>query len=129
MPNWYITELTIVGKQADIDQFLGTHVKDYAEGKQFLDFRTVKPIPPTVYPNGVDLYSYWGTENSFDLVVRERTDGRAVLTFETKWEPPLPIIQKLKEIWPQLSLTAEGCCLEEANLEADTGDWGWKTLA
>lgn len=50
----------------------------------------------------------WGTKwGAYEFALRERSDGRALIAFDTAWSPPRPILEKLSSLWPSLVLDVE----------------------
>ena len=49
----------------------------------------------------------WGTKwNSYDDHVEIVDDDEVEYTFSTAWSPPEPVIHKLRELYPDVSITA-----------------------
>ena len=49
----------------------------------------------------------WGTKwNSYDCEVDIMDDETVEYTFSTAWSPPEPVIHKLRELYPDVSITA-----------------------
>ena len=48
----------------------------------------------------------WGCKWCPDMIEHERRDLTALFTFYTPWNPPKPIIERLRERFPALSITA-----------------------
>lgn len=64
---------------------------------------------------------HWGTKwGSYDGVVRKREPGMLVITFDTAWAPPEPILHQLAVLWPSLTIGAE--CIDEGG-GAYVGTW------
>jgi hypothetical protein len=136
MPNHYTTHVTIKGDRKVIDEFKAKHIRvpgfeDDPEAEQ-LDFNTVIPRPAVLedtlsgtgeetHPQNLLAYAEtgylnwydwsevnWGTKwNSYELCIIE--DGRQlVFTFHTAWAPPIPVLNKLMEMWPTLKFSFKG---------------------
>ena len=132
MPNWCENELIVRGKQEKIDKLV-----DFmkSEDNEF-DFNKIVPYPTKykqldliakVYEeehpndfkgrpkNGYNQGGYewcndnWGTKwNACDVILKDNK-----YYFNTAWSPPEPVIKKLSEKFPDLTLTLkywEGGC-------------------
>lgn len=50
----------------------------------------------------------WGTKwGSYQYKERERSPGRFVFDFQTAWSVPVPILNRLADIWPELLIETE----------------------
>ena len=51
---------------------------------------------------------FWGTKwNGYSAEVTELSDGKAVLTFETAWSHPAPVIEELSRKFPRTRITVQ----------------------
>ena len=131
MPNWCHNRVEIYGDDEELAK-----IKKQVETKESLfDFDTIIPTPnfdmipndkgelPTKidtpiggikqFPDGSqdDRWYYWhidnwGTKwNSCDCAVEDEGDVLRY-TFNTAWGPPEPIICKLRELYPDVSISA-----------------------
>lgn len=48
----------------------------------------------------------WGCKWCPDMIEHERSDLEASFTFYTPWDPPVPIVERLREQFPTLSIMA-----------------------
>lgn len=59
----------------------------------------------------------WGTKwDAYDYKERVNDLGRFVFKFETAWSPPVPILTKLAEMWPKLTI-------ETKSIDEGGGAW------
>lgn len=50
--------------------------------------------------------AHWGCKWNADNVMVERHETSAMITFETPWEPPMPLVEELRERFLGLQITA-----------------------
>lgn len=130
MPNWCENKLTIKGDKNLIKYFKVMH---FTEDKD-LDFNTIIAYPKTIgeaISNGYeqfvlgedrnpentitdknfDWYNWhwdcWGTKwNAYDTSYDEY-DGELIIYYNTAWNPAIPIVKKLQEIYRDATITSE----------------------
>ena len=128
MPNHCYNRVTIYGE--DLDQI--KEIKEKLESEETcFDFNSIIPIPKelvgtTAPPRDPDSseakrlrkqhghdnwYDWcvenWGTKwNSYDSEFIDEDEDRLEYSFNTAWAPPEPIIHKLRELYPDVSITA-----------------------
>ena len=118
MPNWCYNRVEIYG--ADAEKIAD---KIASEEPPF-DFAKIVPEPdydkievePTFEKEDSDFrmptwwdwrVQNWGTKwNSSECEVTIMDDEQVEYTFNTAWGPPEPIIHKLRELYPDVSITA-----------------------
>lgn len=125
MPNHVTHRLKIKGPKSDRDAFIEKHVNG-----RLLDFETFIPMPEeirnTQSPNRdealsaslmmryghPDWYSWsranWGTKwNAYtphdESSLARRYKAFDILTFNTAWTSPLPVLQRMLNTWPTLT--------------------------
>ncbi len=74
------------------------------------DYCKTHPRPDDGYNHGG--YEWccenWGTKwNAGDVKIVEKDEGAAVISFETAWAPPLPVIDKLAAMFPDIEMSFE----------------------
>jgi hypothetical protein len=89
-------------------------IKDY-EHKSIFNFHALLPIPtdPKLYDDqkledGLFIQPWynwnianWGTKwNARDISLERMGEGEAVYNFSTAWSPPMPIIDRLRKLFP-----------------------------
>lgn len=135
MPNWCSNELTVTGDNKELQRFkkfmtgYNQRFKTYHQKQSkervltnfcfsnvikipfiyryIIDYSIV--VPKFKFLTGISGYSWacnnWGTKwNVTDVSVEER-DGVLVYDFETAWNPPKPVIEKLIKKFPKLSFS------------------------
>jgi hypothetical protein len=109
MANWIYNTLQIYGSRAEIQRFLDT-VK--TKDSRF-DFNTIIPRPdddtdPLGSPwDDTDASGNpWGGRPAFELKIHEiktwNIEAVAQLRFDTKWDPPIPVIKEASKQFPDL---------------------------
>ena len=119
MPNWCTNDLTIVGKPKMLNKLLkqvATTESEAGDEATPFDFNKVIPEPPNVDWYGWRI-EHWGTKwNASDVMfvsdngfTEELTDdcwehGEVIITFQTAWSPPVPVLEKLSKDNPQVKI-------------------------
>ncbi len=116
MPNWCDSDLTIEGSPEDIIAL----TKSIASKKYPIDFDKIIPYPKDKKYKGAKGYSdygytwcceNWGTKwpagNFSDVKYRFLSKKKAKwsISFNTAWAPPVPIMNKLADLYPKLKFT------------------------
>jgi hypothetical protein len=117
MPNWCSNDIEISGNKQELDRLAAF----LATGEQDFDFEVIAKTP-----EGDGWYEWrienWGTKwNPENSTVDRTSDTTMTAWFDTAWSPPIPIIQKLSELFPTLEIMIE---FEEEGLEFS----GYKTF-
>lgn len=111
MPNWCENVLTL---RAENRERLLEVLAEIGHEKSPLDFSRVIPEPDTetyrdsqVGPGAFpEWYEWrignWGTKWNAGDVEMDENEAQAVFTFNTAWSPPVPIVEKLAEKFPDL---------------------------
>ena len=96
MPNWCKNELVISGPAPELERFLNECL---TVGQ--LDFERIVPIP-----EGADWFKFccehWGTKWNARETTLDHNGTRAVLTFDTAWSPPLPVVLAASRQFPTI---------------------------
>lgn len=121
MPNHCYNVLTIGGDESDVTLCL-----DYIHGEREDDFFSCDKVIP--YPkeyadkdkngsghsDGFNSGGYewcianWGTKwGAYDSNLIERETGFAKIDFNSAWSPPVPVVEKLAELFPMLAIRLE----------------------
>ena len=119
MPNWCHNRVEIYGEGAE------KIAEEIASEQTPFDFAKIVPEPdydkievePTFEPIAESDHQMpkwwdwrvqnWGTKwNSSECEVTIMDDEQIEYTFNTAWGPPEPIIHKLRELYPDVSITA-----------------------
>ena len=111
MPNHVANKIQFNGKQANIDKVLEL-IKGKHEG-QYIDFEKIIPMPENIFRGNLGLeeeklygknnwydwsIEHWGTKwNAYDIGLGMEDDDN-VITFNTAWSCPLPVLDTLAEI-------------------------------
>jgi len=120
MPNNCYNDLEIIGDKELLDTILSNHFND----EQSLDFNTVIPYPEECkkadaeesekagFPHVFSEIGYkwcienWGTKwNAYDTQLRRLSDDKVLISFNTAWSPPNPIIGRLGEMYKEASFS------------------------
>ena len=114
MPNYVFHDMTITGPQEERARFMQECFTDSDGGPQF-DFNKMVPqpdfpedeesgFPPTWYKWRCE---HWGDKwNAVDTAVVQG-EGGIQLKFETAWSPPVPILERVAERFPELKIVGE----------------------
>lgn len=115
MPNWCENQLRILGSNEDIQTFANETLALNEDGTHFLLFDNIIPQPEhirdgvtegSVMPDWWNWrVSNWGTkwEISNDQTCQVR-EGEIYIAFDTAWAPPSPVIQRIAEDNPHLTI-------------------------
>lgn len=124
MPNWCSNDLTI--KTQTPEQFVEVIQAITNDSEQPFDFNRIIPIPEelknTSAPNNTnaqemkDKYGYtdwyefqvsnWGTKwNACDVTLEIESPTELSLSFNTAWSPPIPVIEKISEMFSFADIT------------------------
>ena len=122
MPNHCFNKIEIYGKEASkIASEIESEETPFDFTKIFpepdYDKVEVKPTFPDIRGNNEPVkkdhawwdwrVQNWGTKwNSYDCEVIEMDDDQVEYTFSTAWSPPEGVIEKLREQYPDVSITA-----------------------
>lgn len=98
MPNWCVNTLRVSFRHPDA---LVEFMKDVELEEAFLDFERIAPAPEHLRDNGDWYCENWGTSGNAYNPYRTRVNDRiAVYDFYTRWSPPVPILERLAELYP-----------------------------
>lgn len=114
MPNNVTTKLTFDGEQRYVTRLFNT-----INGMEDrIDFNKIIPIPDYIYLGdlgfeerklyGVNTWlewcpKHWGTKwNAYNISVDENS-----ITFDTAWTTPIPIVNRLAELFPEITIIHE----------------------
>jgi len=138
MPNWFYFTLDVSGKEKDVQEFVQNvkgSEKFETEGSDF-DFNHFIPQPDNIFrgalgnkeeeyckENGLPNWYTWNNENwgtkwnsCHTEIIEDERDG-LTYTFDTAWDCPREIIDKLQEILdeelPFISIESWGCVHED----------------
>jgi hypothetical protein len=122
MANWCYNYITVTGSEVEVARFKATCIKDRG-----MDFDTIIPMPDTYKIKGGDIWDIeegvdpeirearndwaeenWGTAGIKDWQVDEDLPGRYECRVYNSWSPPLPIFEKLGEMFPWLCFDIKG---------------------
>ena len=118
MPNWCYNRVEIYGAAAEkiADKIASEETPfDFAKIIPEPDYDKIE-VEPTFEKEDSDFrmptwwdwrVQNWGTKwNSSECEVTIMDDEQVEYTFNTAWGPPEPIIHKLRELYPDVSITA-----------------------
>ena len=118
MPNWCYNRVEIYGADAEkiADKIASEETPfDFAKIVPEPDYDKIE-VEPTFEKEDSDFrmptwwdwrVQNWGTKwNSSECEVTIMDDEQVEYTFNTAWGPPEPIIHKLRELYPDVSITA-----------------------
>lgn len=122
MPNHVTTQIKFIGYQVDINKIL----KIIAGEDTCIDFNKIIPMPDGIFmgdlgPEERKLYGNnnwydwrrrnWGTKwNAYDTLYDADEN---ILTFDTAWSCPLPILEELADICANINVSFEGQWADE----------------
>lgn len=114
MPNHVTTRLTFYGNQEDVKRLFET----IGVEKSAIDFNKIIPMPDYIYQGDLgqeerkiygknNWYDWccdnWGTKwNAYNISVDENS-----ITFDTAWTTPTPIVNRLAELFPEITIIHE----------------------
>lgn len=129
MPNWCENKLIIKGKRETIKEFLNKYFTKDENGELQLDFDKIIPEPRTIEECPKDCIresnssvmerkerpwfdwyewhiKYWGTKwDACDTSISWNRDKTEIcILFDTAWSPSVPVIDKLRELEPELKI-------------------------
>jgi hypothetical protein len=119
MPNWCDNYMKITGAAEEIARFKQTCIID---GE--LDFNAIIPMPANVQHNnatgedGLPVWykwscDHWGTNwNACDFGGQDKEDGSFECVFSTAWASPVPVWEKMGEMFPALTFELGGSSIE-----------------
>jgi hypothetical protein len=117
MPNWCLNRIYVLGSSDDIDDLIAQVGSPVAA----VDFECIAPTPddldrePSPEERAAKLdpslpawchwrAKYWGTTgNAVGSVVVREGPSMCVVSFHTAWVPPLPIVRRLANTYPNLT--------------------------
>ena len=92
--------------------------------KSLFDFNKIIPEPLEIKHENPDILSdascewrkeNWGTKwNAYDIILRQKDNWKMIIHFQTAWSVPLPILNKLSTMFPDVEINYIG---------ADDGGW------
>lgn len=122
MPNWCSNDLTIVGKPKMLNKLLKQITTTQSEaGEEATPFDFNKIVPQPQF-SGDEWYEWrvenWGTKwNASDVLFLNDGDwsedyddtcwesGELIISLQTAWSPPTPVIQQLSKDNPNVTIT------------------------
>ena len=112
MPDWFTTRLKITGPDAELINFCNKHIGPFTYYGGSVE--TVFYFNTVMTPDAVAELEC-GAEVGVHLYVTDIYDGdRMMIMFDTPWLPPIHVLKKLEEMWPQLKFDLEGRGEEDA---------------
>jgi hypothetical protein len=100
MPNYCENFVEFIGSPARIRDLKELITSD----ENIFDFNRVVPMPKDQITNDWNIEN-WGTKwNAVDVVITEDQPDIYALMFYTAWSEPLPIYQKLAELFPDIRM-------------------------
>lgn len=171
MPNYVENDLYITGAKEDVNALIQSIAG--TEGRHLIDFNKIIPYPEafrikdaeyerlgrekfheTYGRKAHDGYNSgghdwccdnWGTKWNAASQCRRDYEDRVCITFQTAWDPPIPVIEALHKMHPECTLSLEyfergmGFCggvrflckedsCEEDGWEAGTRSHAWKSI-
>ena len=119
MPNWCHNCMKITGAAEELVRFKQVC---FHEGE--FDFAAIIPIPPEaeVAEEAADAVGelfyaavpYWGTKwNACDFRSIKDDPDCLEFNFDTAWSPPVPVFEKIGEMFPHLEFKLSGYCVND----------------
>lgn len=126
MPNWCSCDLQVWGTNEQVNKVIDLLQGNTEQGA--VDFNKVMPIP-----EGEDYDARWGTkwnacsvgtEWTWHSIDEEYSD--AEISFETAWSPPIPVIDELLKLFPELKIELRyyECGMAYQGIKNNSGDVG-----
>lgn len=112
MPNWVVNKV-LVGSYSDnkvsimdLERF---RRKFLVRDKFSFSFEKIIPPPDTEYYKEKGWYEwnrrYWGTKwDASDVELIGEEEGYIEFTFQTPWSAPFPVFERLRYLYPRLSI-------------------------
>ena len=143
MPNWVHNTLTVWGKPQDIAAFKLKAAQDVPnEEPDPMNFHNLVPVPNELRTPSEARIKWeddnWGCRGACECKVRPSNDDSEVnYTFDTAWNPPIRIFQRIAHAHPELlfllnSGSGEAGLLLDVTIwgdHCDIQDYGWVTDA
>lgn len=104
MPNSYANRITIEGENVK-ETILSLLTFDELGDEADFDFNKVIKMPKTVNDRVEWAKKHWGCKDNPLYTSVDMEQGR--IDFETPWCPCLPVVEKLAELHPELTITYE----------------------
>jgi Ferredoxin-like domain in Api92-like protein len=119
MPNWCHNSMEIAGPVDEITRFKQACLRVVYTGEPAqLDFSAIKPMPNIFDGDPAEANDWarldwvskrWGTKwNAQHFHASRDEPGHYECRFDTAWSPPIPIWQKLGEMFPTLEFSLSG---------------------
>lgn len=111
MPNWTFNIIKLEGSKEDIQSIKDIILSVDEDGTKFFDFNKVIPMPEE-YNEGDKWYDWrvenWGTKwNSDQTQIFNDTPTKLGLSFNTAWAHPVPVLNKLNQLFPNVDFFHE----------------------
>jgi hypothetical protein len=131
MPNWTYNIIRASGSKESLDAFLAKTTKVnnsamYDDERLSFDFESIIPMPDNIFrgnignqekehckanniPNWYDWsVENWGTKwNACDSVIERESDTFVRLMFSTAWSYPIPVMEKMFDMFPDIEFIVE----------------------
>jgi hypothetical protein len=114
MANWVETILRITGSDDDIAEFKKRTMvpakEVYEDAKNdndiCFDFRAIIPLPKgnKFPPKQRWVRDNWYAYPGFDYEILKEQPGYLKVSFITKWYPPIPIFERMGDVFPKLTI-------------------------
>jgi hypothetical protein len=116
MPSWCQIDLTISGDDVELKRFREKHFTD-----DLLNLNTIIPLPADIPRDSMEAYEWrcdnWGTKWN-PTITSDQMPERGVLSLHLRsaWGPPIPCLNRLVEMYPNLRFDGS-CCYEMERYE------------
>jgi hypothetical protein len=125
MPNWCTNRLTIAGPDDKIQELLDkARGPDQHGNEEEFTFHSFVPMPDDVFRGNLSMEDEkkhpgeknwlgfcrenWGTKwDCTRVAIEDGEEGGKVIHFDTAWSPPTPILDKISQLFPELSIVHE----------------------
>jgi len=109
MPNWCKNEVIISGEEDVVTKFKNLMTNDGKDFEKGFSFNKIVPQPDNILLDNLKVYN-WNIENwdtkwdASSVSVYFDEEDYMEFSFLTAWSPPINVINKLKEMFPNLNI-------------------------
>jgi len=110
MPNWCKNDVIVSGDEEDVTKFKNLMTNDGQDFEEGFSFNKIVPQPDNILLDSLKVYD-WNIENwdtkwdASSVSVYFDEEDYMEFSFLTAWSPPINVINKLKEMFPNLNVS------------------------
>ena len=109
MPNWCKNEVIVSGEEDVVSEFKNLMTSNGQDFEKGFSFNKIVPQPDNILLDSLKVYN-WNIENwdtkwdASSVSVYFDEEDYMEFSFLTAWSPPINVINKLKEMFPNLNI-------------------------